>query len=30
MKVIVCGPIAYGSVEEIRMVQKFLEKKVMM
>jgi nucleoside 2-deoxyribosyltransferase len=26
MKVIVCGPIAYGSVEEIRMVQKFLEK----
>ncbi|MGB9728174.1 MAG: nucleoside 2-deoxyribosyltransferase [Nitrososphaeria archaeon] len=26
MKVIVCGPIAYGSVEEIRLIQKILEK----
>lgn len=26
MKVIVCGPIAYGNIEEIRMIQKILEK----
>lgn len=26
MKVIVCGPIAYGSLEEVRLIQKILEK----